>query len=104
VKQRVDNPEFKTLATLAERGVFMPVPAATAVTLANGTRRELTARERNDYQQQTGAGYREFIRKNGTKLVGMDPDKAADFISRGTSPIRRDVLRKVASGRDVAID
>lgn len=95
VKQRTNDPEFKTLALLAERGVFMPTPAATAVTMPNGKRRELTAKERYEYAVETGKLYRQFIRRDGRKFLAMDPDMAADAISNAAAKARRDALGKV---------
>ena len=105
VKQRTDDPEFKTLASLAERGVFMPTPAATAVTMPNGKRRELTAKERYEYAVETGKLYRQFIRRDGRKLLAMDPDKAADAISAAAANARRNALGKVTkTGNKLARD
>lgn len=91
VKERKEDPEWKTLGDLASRGIFMPLPGAFKLTNEDGTRRDPTPAEMLEYQKKVGAEYRRLIRENGAEWLQMDPNEARQEIDRETRSIRSDV-------------
>jgi hypothetical protein len=88
VREKPEDPEFQTLATLANRGVFLPMPAAAAEFVKGNERRPLTPEEMYQYETRVGKQYREFVRQNRAELLRLKPDEAAKFIDKRTQQIR----------------
>jgi hypothetical protein len=97
VREKPEDPEFQTLATLANRGVFLPMPAASAVFVKGNERRPLTPEEMYQYETRVGKQYREFVRQNRAELLRMKPEAAEEFIKKRTQQIRARELDGVRS-------
>jgi len=96
VKERKQDPEWTVLGDLASKGVFMPIPGPWKIENDDGTRRDPTPAEMQDYQKKVGAEYRTFIREQGADLLQMDPDEARKEIDRETAAIRKSVRADLA--------
>jgi hypothetical protein len=88
VREKPEDPEFQTLATLANRGVFLPMPAAAAEFVKGNERRPLTPEEMYQYETRVGKQYREFVRQNRAELLRLKPEAAQELIKRRTQQIR----------------
>ena len=95
IKTRKDDPAWNTLATLSERGVFLPTPSAAAKISENGTRRQMNPEEFYRYQREVGQQYREYILRKGPQLVASTPDQAIKIISQDTERIRTRIREKI---------
>lgn len=88
VKERKEDKAWTTLGTLANRGVFLPMPAATMTVRKDGKREKATPEQVARYQKETGKLYRAFIEANSEKLLAAEPEVAAKMIDRATSRLR----------------
>lgn len=95
IKTRKDDPAWNTLATLSERGIFMPAPSAAAKISENGQRRTMNPQELYQYQREVGQEYRRYILQRGDQLVKLNPDDAIKVISRDTERIRARIREKI---------
>jgi hypothetical protein len=95
IKTRKDDPAWNTLATLSERGVFLPSPSAAAKVSENGTRRQMTPEEFYRYQREVGQQYREYVLRKGPQLLAVTPDQAIRVISQDTERIRARIREKI---------
>ena len=98
IKTRKDDPAWNTLATLSERGVFLPTPSAAAKVSENGTRRQMTPEEFYRYQREVGQQYREYVLRKGPQLLAATPDQAIKVISKDTERIRTRIREKIDRG------
>ena len=98
IKTRKDDPAWNTLATLSERGVFLPTPSAAAKVSENGTRRQMTPEEFYRYQREVGQQYREYVLRKGPQLLAATPDQAIKVISKDTERIRARIREKIDRG------
>jgi len=95
IKTRKDDPAWNTLATLSERGVFLPTPSAAAKINENGTRRQMNPAEFYRYQREVGQQYREYVLRKGPQLLAATPDQAIKTISQDTERIRTRIREKI---------
>jgi hypothetical protein len=95
IKTRKDDPAWNTLATLSERGVFLPTPSAAAKISENGTRRQMNPEEFYRYQREVGQQYREYVLRKGPQLLAATPDQAIKIISQDTERIRTRIREKI---------
>lgn len=95
IKTRQDDPAWSTLATLSERGIFLPTPSAAATIKSNGQRRTMTPDEFYRYQREVGQEYRKYVLQKGQKLIGATPEQAIEIITRDTERIRARVREKI---------
>ena len=98
IKTRKDDPAWNTLATLSERGVFLPTPSAAAKISENGTRRQMNPEEFYRYQREVGQQYREYVLRKGPQLLAATPDQAIKVISKDTERIRTRIREKIDRG------
>ena len=95
IKTRKDDPAWNTLATLSERGVFLPTPSAAAKVKEAGTRRQMNPEEFYRYQREVGQQYREYVLRKGPQLLAATPDQAIKVISEDTERIRTRIREKI---------
>ena len=95
IKTRKDDPAWNTLATLSERGVFLPTPSAAASVKENGMRRQMNPEEFYRYQREVGQQYREYVLRKGPQLLLSTPDQAIQTISKDTERIRTRIREKI---------
>lgn len=95
IKTRRDDPAWNTLATLSERGIFLPAPSAAAKIESNGQRRPMNPQEFYRYQREVGQEYRKYILQKGPQLVNATPDAAIKTIGRDTERIRTRIREKI---------
>lgn len=88
VRERKEDKAWSTLGQLANRGVFMPQPAASMTVTVNGERKKATAEQLARYQRETGKLYRTFIEGNSEALLAADPETASKIIDRATKRLR----------------
>ena len=98
IKTRKDDPAWNTLATLSERGVFLPTPSAAAKVKEAGTRRQMNPEEFYRYQREVGQQYREYVLRKGPQLLAATPDQAIKVISKDTERIRTRIREKIDRG------
>lgn len=84
------DPAYRTLGRLNSRDIYLPDPTTgvRVVRLADGTRRPMTATEKDRYQRLTGAAYRQLLTDEGERLLQMEPEEAQKRIFKTTQRLR----------------
>ena len=95
IKTRKEDPAWTQLSDLASKGIFMPVPSATAKVKENGQRRPMTPTEAYRYQKEVGQAYRQYILDNGRRLNSLPAEKAAEAIDKETRRIRERIQKNI---------
>lgn len=84
------DPAYRTLGRLNSRDIYLPDPTTgvRVVRLADGTRRPMTAIEKDRYQRLTGAAYRQLLTDEGERLLQMEPEEAQQRLFKTTQRLR----------------
>ena len=84
------DPAYRTLGRLNSRDIYLPDPTTgvRVVRLADGTRRPMTATEKDRYQRLTGAAYRQLLTDEGERLLQMEPEEAQQRLFKTTQRLR----------------
>lgn len=90
ISEQPDDAEWSTVARLANRGVFLPVPGKTALIVGrDGARRQMTAAEYAQYAREAGKLWREEIRSARDFLRSADADEARAWFERRSDRLHR---------------
>ncbi len=90
LSEQPDDDEWETVARLANRGVFLPIPGKTALIVGrDGARRQMTPAEYHQYAREAGKLWREEIRSNRDFLRSADADEARSWFSRRSDRLNR---------------
>jgi hypothetical protein len=84
------DPAYRTLGRLNSRDIYLPDPTTgvRVVRLADGSRRPMTATEKDRYQRLTGAAYRQLLTDEGERLLQMEPEEAQQRLFKTTQRLR----------------
>lgn len=100
-----DDPAYKALAKLNSRGIWLtPANAENRRVKRGGKVREMTETEAAAYMSEVGKRYKDFIVKQGDRLVAMDADRAEELVSKYTARIREVAFKRaIATAGKAAI-
>lgn len=99
-----DDPAYKALGRLNSRGIWLtPANPENRKVKRGGKLRDMTDEEANAYMAEVGKRYKEFVMKQGDRLLEMDVDRADELVSKYTARIREIAFKKaIASSAKTA--
>jgi hypothetical protein len=100
-----DDPAYKALGRLNSRGIWLtPANPENRKVKRGGKLRDMTDEEANAYMAEVGKRYKEFVMKQGDRLLEMDVDRADELVSKYTARIREIAFKRaIATAGKAAI-
>lgn len=80
--QAEQDPVWQELSRLAEMGVFVPVPSATAKVMQSGKRVRMTDEQVYEYRKKSGELYRQKLLRDLPRIKQMDTEQAMAYFDR----------------------
>ena len=100
-----DDPAYRILGRLNSNGIWItPANPSNRKVKRGGKLRDMTDEESNAYMAEVGKRYKEFVMKQGDRLLEMDVDKADELVSKYTARIREIAFKRaIATAGKAAI-